>query len=396
MIDEHNGTAGGPALGAVKKEGRSETMKISHIDVYKYNIELTNPTVVPIGVLDAANNVVLRITTESGKEGWGEASPFAPITGDTQESNFRNARSLGQSILGKDPLAIENRMDEIGAITIGEPSLRSAFDMALYDILGQVAQLPLYALLGGERRNLRTDYTIGMQESVTGTLDRLGECLAMGFNEVKLKVGRPGLADVEHVAAVRKHVGEGMAIKVDSNQGWDYQTAVANLQAMKPYNLQYSEQPLAAWDYENLRRLRAKVDTAICADESVFDDRDALKLVAMGAVDYLNIKLGKSGGIRTALRIEAIARAAGNKCMIGCFAESRLGLTAAAHLASARPNIHFLDLDSAFGMKADPVAGGIEFSNEVGGQIELPVSPGLGASIRKEFLNGCDQYCVRA
>jgi L-alanine-DL-glutamate epimerase-like enolase superfamily enzyme len=107
----------------------------------------------------------------------------------------------------------------------------------------------------------------------------------------------PGVADVEHVAAVRKQVGPDMAIKVDSNQGWDYPTAVSNLRAMEPYRLQYSEQPLAVWDYENLRRLRKKVDTPICADESVFDDKDALKLMSMDAVDYLNIKLGKSGGI---------------------------------------------------------------------------------------------------
>ena len=166
--------------------------------------------------------------------------------------------------------------------------------------------------------------------------------------------------------------------------------------AMEPYGLQYSEQPLAVWDHENLRRLREKVDTPICADESVFDDKDALKLMSMGAVDYLNIKLGKSGGIGTALRIEAIARAGGSKCMIGCFAESRLGLTAAAHLACARPNIKFLDLDSAYILKIDPVQGGIRYDQEIGGGIELPETPGLGASIKDDFLESCEQYCVNA
>lgn len=369
-------------------------MKISSIDIYKFNIELTQATVVPIGILDAANNVAIRISTDSGIQGWGEASPFAPITGDTQASNFENARLLAMTILGKDPLAVEARIAEISAETIGESSLRSAYDMALYDIQGQAAGLPLYALFGGERRALRTDFTIGMQETVAKTLERLEECMAMGFDEIKLKVGRAGLADVEHVAAVRKQVGPEIIIKIDSNQGWDFPTAVANLRAMEPLNLQYSEQPLAAWDYENLRRLREKVDTPICADESVFDDRDALKLVSMGAVDYLNIKLGKSGGLATALRIEAIARAAGSKCMIGCFAESRLGLTAAAHLASARPNIHFIDLDSAYVLKTDPVEGGIIYAENPGGGITLPDTPGLGASISEDFLSGCEFYRV--
>ena len=372
----------------------SVAMKISRIDIYKFNIRLTQPTVVPIGILDAANNVVIRIGTDNGLNGWGEASPFAPITGDTQASNFENARLLATTILGKDPLAVEARTNEIGAETVGETSLRSAFDMALYDLLGQAAGLPLYALFGGERRTLRTDFTIGMQDSVAQTLERVKECVDMGFDEIKLKVGRPGLADVEHVAAVRKLVGPDIAIKVDSNQGWDYPTAVANLRAMEPLGMQYSEQPLAAWDYENLRRLRNKVAIPICADESVFNDRDALRLVSMGAVDYLNIKLGKSAGLGTALRIESIARAAGSRCMIGCFAESRLGLTAAAHLASARPNIHFLDLDSAYDLETDPVEGGITYVDEPGGSIVIPDAPGLGATIKEDFLSGCEHYCV--
>ena len=370
-------------------------MKISRVDIYKFNIPMTHVVVVPIGILAAANNVAIRITADNGIQGWGEASPFAPITGDTQESAFENARLFARTIMGKDPTAVEARMTEINAATVGESSLRSAYDVALYDILGQAANLPLYQLLGGEKRPLRTDFTIGIQTTVALTLERLEEGLADGFNEVKLKVGRPGLADVEHIAAVREQTGPGIAIKIDSNQGWDYPTAVANLRAMEPYGLAYSEQPIAAWDYENLRRLRDKVDTPICADESVFDDKDALRLVSMGAVDYLNIKLGKSGGIATGLRIESIARAAGCKCMIGCFAESRLGLTAAAHLASARPNIHFLDLDSALNLKTDPVKGGMIYDDIIGGGISLPDTPGLGASIDEEFLQDCEQYSVK-
>ena len=157
------------------------------------------------------------------------------------------------------------------------------------------------------------------------------------------------------MAAVRELVGPDVALKIDSNQGWDYPTAVANIKAMAAFNLEYSEQPLAAWDYDNMVRLRDKVDLPVCADESIFDHHDALKLIKLGAADYLNIKLGKSGGIHTGLKINAIAEAAGAKCMIGCFGESRLGLSAAAHLAMARPNIKFIDLDSAFYFKVDSV-----------------------------------------
>lgn len=362
-------------------------MDIIRVDIYPLNVARKYPVRVPLGVLDSAHNVVIKITLKNGVYGWGEASPFAPITGDSQNSNLAAAVPLARLINGKDALAIDARLLEMKRFTVGEPTIRAAFDMALYDIAAKVANMPLYRYLGGELRSLRTDMTIGLQDSVEETVKRAQEILAAGFDAIKLKVGRQGLEDVAHVKAVRELVGPDIAIKMDSNQGWDYPTAVANIRAMAPLNLQYSEQPLAAWDYDNLVRLRAKVDLPICVDESVFDDKDALKLVKLGAADYLNIKLAKSGGIHTALKINAIAEAAGLKCMIGCFAESRLGLTAAAHLAMARPNITFLDLDSAYGFKSDPVLGGMTYDDNIGGLIHLPETPGHGAEIDEKQLD---------
>lgn len=362
-------------------------MKIDRIDIYKLNIPFVRPLKIPLGTWDGARNVVIKITTECGLFGWGEASSFAPITGDTQESNYDTAQQLGQLIKGEDPLAIETRMATINRFTVSEPSIRSAFDMAFYDILGKTANMPLYTLLGGECREIRTGLTIGIQESVEETVSEAEWILKQGFDAIKLKVGRPGLEDVAHVTAVREHVGPDVSIKIDSNQGWDYPTAFANLRAMEPLNLTYSEQPIAAWDLDNLRRLREKVAVPICADESMFDDKDAIKLVTAGAVDYLNIKLGKSGGIHSALQINAIAQAAGCKCMIGCFAESLLGLSAAAHLAMARHNIYFIDLDSAFYLKNNPVVGGMSYDKKISGLIHLPEIPGLGAEINEDCLD---------
>lgn len=369
-------------------------MKIKSVEIYKLEVPYHHPLKVAIGEINGANNIVIKINTDDGISGWGEASPCAYITGDSQDTNYQTAQQLAQLIKGKDPLQIEQRMQEINGFTVGEPSIRSAYDMALYDMLGKTAGLPLYQLLGGSQRELRTDLTIGLQDTVEQTLERAKDILAQGFDAIKLKVGRPGLEDVAHVRAVREMLGPDVHIKMDSNQGWDYPTAVANIQAMASLNLQYSEQPIAAWDYDNLKRLRDKVSLPICADESVFDDKDALKLVTMGAVDYLNIKLGKSGGIHTALKINAIAEAAGCLCMIGCFGESRLALSAAAHLAMARPNIAFLDLDSAYEFKADPVIGGMSYDDDIGGLIHVPDEPGLGAEISQDSLSQCESVTV--
>ena len=369
------------------KNKHSSTKSISKIEIYKLNVSYKQPLKVAIGANTGANNVVIKITTDTGLVGWGEASPSPYITGDTQDSCYAVAQQLAQLIKGKDPLAIEDRMREVNGFVAGHPSIRSAFDMALYDILAKAAGLPLYQLLGGSRRYLRTDLTIGQQDTVEQTTAKAQNILDQNFNAIKMKTGRPYLEDVDHVRAVRELAGPDIAIKIDSNQGWDYATAVANLDAMKPLNLDYSEQPLKAWDYAGLRRLRRRASLPICADESVFTEQDAFKLLASDAVDYLNIKLGKSGGIHTALKINAIAEAAGCKCMIGCFGESRLALSAAAHLAMARPNITFIDLDSACSFKADPVVGGMRYDEEQGGVIHLSDEPGLGACFDETFLH---------
>lgn len=368
-------------------------MIISQVDIFTLTVPWHKPLKISIGTMDGAENVAIKITTDTGLVGWGEASPCHYIVGDTAQTAYQAAQPLAQLIVGKNPLAIENRMREINRFMVGESSIRSAFDMALYDIAAKAANMPLYQFLGGEPlthdgddRVLRTDLTIGWQDTVEQTVAQAQAILAQNFDAIKMKVGRPGLEDVAHVAAVREMAGPDIAIKIDSNQGWDYPTAVANLNAMKPLNLQYSEQPLAVWDYDNLARLRDKVDLPLCADESVFDDKDALKLVRAGAADYLNIKLGKSGGIHTGIKINAIAEAAGLKCMIGCFGESRLALGAAAHLAMAKPNIVFLDLDSAFEFKTDPVMGGLRYDEQEGGVIHLNDDIGHGASFDESAL----------
>ena len=361
-------------------------MKVTKVEINKLTIPSARPLKASIGKILGAENVIVKIITEDGITGWGEASPCSFITGDTVETSYEMAQKLAGIIKGKDALAIEARMREINHYTVSESSIRSAFDMALYDIAAKAANMPLYRFLGGEPREIRTDLTIGWYDTVEETVKEAEAILSAGFDAIKIKVGRPDMQDVPHVDAVRELAGPGVAIKIDSNQGWDYPEAVANLNAMRKMNIQYSEQPLAAWDHDGHARLRRKVEVPICADESVFDHRDALKLVKIEAVDYLNIKLGKAGGIYTGLKINAVAEAVGAKCMIGCFGESRLGLSAAAHLAMARPNIAFLDLDSAYHFKSDPVIGGIDFDSKVGGLLHLSDMPGLGAEIDESYF----------
>lgn len=368
-----------------------QTPKITSVDIYQSHIELKEPFRIAIMEIRSAQSLFIRINTDKGLYGTGEANPTWGITGETQAINIAGASDLTKIILHKDPLDIETRMREISRFLVHNSTLRSAFDMALYDLLGKVAGLPLYAVLGGGKRSFWTDNTIGISEP-DDMAKKAVDYKNQGFKAIKVKLGETADRDIERIRKIRKAIGEELPIRIDANQGWDYKTAVTVLQALEPMRIEYCEQPIARWDYENMRRIRQNTSIAIMADESLFDHHDAFKLATMGCCDYFNIKLAKAGGIHTALKINAIAEGAGIHCMVGCMMETRLGLTAAAHLVSSRPNIRYADLDGHIALKEDPVIGGAEYNV---GEINLPDTPGHGADIDEAFLKRCERMTVK-
>jgi len=366
-------------------------LKVTSIDIYKSDIPLIEPFRIAIMEITNAQSVFLKINTNEGLYGLGEANPTWGITGETQSINLAGAVDLAKLLLNKDPLNIEERMREIDRFLVHNSTLRSAFDMALYDLLGKVAELPLYAVLGGGKRSFWTDNTIGLAEAKNMAAKAV-DFKNQGFKAIKVKLGTTQAEDLERIRKIREAIGDDLPIRIDANQGWDYKTAVNVLQALEPMGIEYCEQPIACWDYENLRRIRDKTSIAIMADESLFDHHDAFQLASGGCCDYFNIKLAKSGGIHTALKINAIAEGAGIICMIGCMVETRLGLTAAAHVVSARPNIQYADLDGCLMLKEDPVVGGAQYNV---GEISVPDAPGHGADIDPGFLKGCECITVK-
>jgi L-alanine-DL-glutamate epimerase-like enolase superfamily enzyme len=140
-------------------------------------------------------------------------------------------------------------------------------------------------------------------------------------------------------------------------------------------NIELMEQPVAARDFSGLRYVREQLSVPVFADESVFSPRDALELIQMGAVDGLNIKLMKCGGIYNALQIAAIAEAAGIPCMVGSMMESCISVGAAAHFAASRTIVTRFDLDAPFFCSLNPVVGGISYQ---GSRVCFSMSPGLG------------------
>ena len=352
------------------------------VEIYKFDIPFTQPLKVALGTFHHAPNILVRIISEDGSYGLGESSPIWSITGETQETAYQAGQDLARLILHKDPLELVECMRVLEAFLIHNSSIKCAFDMALTDWVGKRLGVPVYALLGGKQRPLVTDITLG----IAAPVEMAGEArrrVEQGFSSLKIKLGTTMEQDVARISAIRREVGQEVILRIDANQGWDCPTAISILRALEPYRIEYCEQPVVRWDLAGLKKVRKMSPIPIAADEALFDHHDAFALASQGACDYFNIKLAKSGGIQNALKINDVAEAAGIRCMIGCMFETRLALTAAAHLAAARSNIVFLDLDSAFYLAEDPVLGGITFEGET---IHLPELPGLGVDVLPETL----------
>jgi L-Ala-D/L-Glu epimerase / N-acetyl-D-glutamate racemase len=360
----------------------AKKLKITDVEIFLFDIPLIAPFRIAIGEMKAANDLLVRVRTDQGVVGLGEACPFPPITGETQATNAAAARAIRDMLIGKDPLAIEALLREIGPIVHSNPSAVAAFDMALYDILGKVAGLPLFRLFGGAKNQFETDITTSIDtlEAMRAESKKYAD---MGYRTIKVKVGLDPDEDFARLEAIRGAIGPKIAIRIDANQGWTVPQAIYALKKMAPLAIEFCEQPVLASDTAGLKAVRAQSPIAIMADEALFGPADAIKLIRAEACDTFNIKVMKAGGILNSIRIAHIAAAANMRCMVGCMLETRLALTAAAHVVASQANIVYADLDGNSEHVTDPVVDGMTVK---AGTLTLPEKPGLGCDVDPAFV----------
>ena len=367
-------------------------MRITQIDLARAAMPMKTPFKVAIGTTSVSQSLFVRMHTDAGPVGVGEGNIFTPVTGETADSVWAMAPAAARTLIGTDPGDIEARARQLRRQFPNNTTLRSALEIALWDILGKAAGLPLFALLGGRRRAVVTDNTVGLDAPAAMAERALG-FKQRGFQAIKVKLGTDLATDLERMRLIRAAVGPDLPLRIDANQGWSRTVARAALGALAACGPELVEQPVARADIEGLAELRRLSPVPIMADESLFDDHDAMRLVAAGACDYFNIKLAKAAGIWTALKINAIGEAAHIPCMVGCMTDAGIAIAAAVHLASARENIVFADLDGADMLAVDPVAGG--FSYGAAGELTPSASPGLGVAIDPGYLAGLETVTIR-
>ncbi len=318
-------------------------MKITHVETYPVEIPIKRERwmISSLGQHRVSRYLLVRLLTDAGFEGAGEATVTARWSGETVWS----AQSLIQRVLGPavvdcdpaDVVEIDRRMDAAAAHNW---FAKSALEMACWDVLGKAAGRPVYELLGGACRPLavRSRYSMGAYEPEKAAA-RAKELVAQGFTTIKVKVGRDPADDVARVRAVRAAIGPNVALTVDANCGWSAEVAIHCIHELADCNLSLDEQPTPDGDYEAIARVRRETSVPVMADDMCFHLVHAQELIRNQGCDVISVYPGKNGGIRKAKQIVDFSARHGIACSIGSNLELDVATAAMAHLVVACPNI---------------------------------------------------------
>jgi L-Ala-D/L-Glu epimerase len=368
-------------------------MKITAVHVETLEVPLDAPFVIASSALAANPCDLVRVDTDEGLTGFGEALPAYEFTGETVWSvQDVIGECLGPSVIGRDPFDVEAiaRCWDRELFTVGNQAARAGLEMALWDLQGKALGRPLCDLLGGHARDGLVEEVTWGWDTPEALAEKTGCMRAEGVTAYKVKGGDAPERDEQRVAAVREAAGPDARITVDANQGWwDARTAVRAIRLLEPYDVAFAEQPVRMDDLEAARFVRERVDVPIALDESVRGPREALACIKAGACDIFVLKLMKTGGILEAIKVNAIAEAAGVTVTMGNMGESSLGLAAHLHVSIALANVEHWDADLPWrpgGLKRDIGRG---LTGEVRDGVStmlIPEGPGLGIALDEEAI----------
>jgi len=366
----------------------------------RYEAPLREPFVTHLRRVSHLTGLIVHVVDDSGERGVGEAVPTLQITGESLEGIEAAINGpLRDAVLGGSVDELEALTTRLQRALVANPSAKAGVDIALHDLWARLLGRPLHVLLGGARSQLVSQITVSLaspDEMSKAASARVAE----GFTWLKVKLGGPPALDLARVRAVRAAIDSAPSrpgtsasnvsavavpvavhLRVDANQAWSAKEAIGLVRAFEDEGIgvEVVEQPVPARDLDGLARVTQAVDTPVMADESCFGTSDLIEIVRRRAADAVNVKLMKSGGIRPALDLLAIAAGAEMECCIGSMMETSVSATAAAAVAASSSLVTSVDLDAPWWASTHPLAGGARWDGE---QITLSDQPGLGHDLR--------------
>jgi L-alanine-DL-glutamate epimerase-like enolase superfamily enzyme len=341
-------------------------------------------------VLHDSRHVIVRLHTDEGIHGTGEALPRPSSYGETIESILAILEQvLAPLVLGADPFEIEalwQRLDGVGENTTS----KCAIETACHDIIGKACGQPIHRLLGGYRGDripLTMPIAMGSEEDV---VRQAKDAVAEGYRSVKVKVGKDLRRDAGVVEAVRSAIGDDVALYVDANQGYSSSDALKAGRIFETLGVDLFEEPVAASDDRTRLRLSQTTAVPLLLDESIETPADAQRAIALGTAGAFSVRSPRLGfaGNR---KLVAVAEAGGVPCVAGSHREAGVGTAATAHLAAA---FAAMSLPAELGVHALLSDGLLTEPLEIaGGHLTVPAGPGLGIEVDDEKL---DRYRLGA
>ena len=353
-------------------------MVIRHLETWQVDLPLTRPYTIAFKTVDTVSLHVVRLATECGRIGLGSAAP-TDVTGETAVSCSDAIETSGRDLLVGYSLDDGNMLAcRIRQRLAAHPSACAALDIAVHDLLARAADKPLADYLGRCHRGLPTSITIGILPAAE-TLREADEYIGRGFSCLKVKLGHDASEDAERLRLLRHHVGASVHIRVDANQGYNWEETKALVELASYLGIELIEQPMPPGSGGALRALTGPRGSLFAADESLHTEDDAKRLSGnSGPYDVFNIKLMKCGGVLAARSIARTAHDANIAVMWGCMDESVVSVAAALHTAYASRATRYLDLDGSFDLSGDVATGGFRLDN---GRLFTLDAPGLGVRL---------------
>lgn len=357
-------------------------MMVSSVSWTAFKLPFRIPIQTAKGLLTFREGVLIRIRTDAGFEGLGEASlhPFV--------SSLSHLHDLAETLSSLAPRWIDSRakdcLEDLGMLP---PSLAFGIETALLDVLAQEKGLSIAAFLGGPKRKAVSVNALVASQTAKEVVGEARAAKEAGFACIKMKVGgAPSLQeDEERVAAVREAVGPEVGVRLDANGAWGVQEAIQAIASFERYGIELIEQPVSAGDLEGLKRVQASVQTIIAADEAICDVQSAAQAIETGAARAIVLKPMVLGGVKNAMKVASLAQNAGIYAYVTSTLDSSVGIAAALQLACMLPK----------GGPACGLATGSLLADDIvvpplkvaEGEMELPYLPGLGVKLDKHALS---------
>lgn len=359
-------------------------MKIARIAVHQVDLPLVEGRYAWSGgkFVEVFDSTLVAIETDEGLVGWGEVCPLGPFYLPAYGPGARaGIRELGPHLLGLDPRELGKVNRAMDAALLGHPYVKSPLDMACWDLLGQAAGLPLVTLLGGRFGEAVELYRAISQDSAERMAARVAQYRAEGYRKFQLKVGGKVEDDIARIRACRAVLEPGDILICDANTGWLMHEAARVVRAVADLDV-YIEQPCRGYD-ENLT-IRRRSDHPFVLDENVDSIEMLLKARAEGAMDAINLKIAKVGGLTKARAIRDLCVTLGIAMTIEDSWGGDVTTAAIAHLAQSTPEaLRFSATDFNSYVTVSTAEGAPRREQ---GRMRASDRPGLGVTPRPEVI----------